>query len=245
MAVTGLYIARRIHHGLKEYVTVYASLVNSDVLPIFSNLNVRASQARDDEYERLALLPAPYDFDGDMSNIAAQAEEKGIVYYTTMTALRQTTLTLHAIGLFHILEQHLAELCHDGSFSISPPSDTKLSVVQKWFKTNYGLDFASFPAWPEIEKLRLLANTAKHGEGGSEKKLRKIWPEIFEDQGMKEILPEFPYMYTSTRLRLPLAGKDLFVTEIVYKEIATSVLAFVEQIFSHLKDRPNDLYVDG
>ena len=245
MPVTGRYIARRIHHGIIEYVSAYVQLIKSDILPVFSNLNARASEVRDEEYDRLTSLPAPYDFDGDMSDIAEQAQQKGLIFYTTMTALRQTTLTLHTIGLFHIIEQHLAELCRDGSFGIAPPTETKLSVVTQWFKTNYRLDLENLPSWPEIEKLRLLSNTAKHGEGGSEVKLRKVWPELFEDESIKELLPDFLYMYRSGRLRFPLAGKDLFVTEIVYERIATSALSFVGELFNHFKERADELFVDG
>ena len=53
-----------------------------------------------------------------MALLAERAHDKGLVFYETMYGLRQSVLNLFAVGLFHRLEQELADLCRDGAFMV-------------------------------------------------------------------------------------------------------------------------------
>lgn len=146
MQVTGHYMAHRVHRSTLPYVKAYGKYVLEDVLPIFKNLSERASTVTDAEFEQLGAQPATKECGDDMSCLVEAAQFKGQVFYNTMLAIRQTSLNLFAAGLFHLLEQQLAELCRDGAFEASPPSDTKLCVVACWYLRYFKLDLKKLSA---------------------------------------------------------------------------------------------------
>ncbi len=125
MAVHGLYMARRA--GISAaYVKTYGECVLGDVMSAFADLEKRADEVAEAEFARLGSEPAGEDCSGDMAAAAEAAEDKGQGFYDTMASLRQTMLNLVTAGLFHLLEQQLADLCRDGAFHVPPPNDTKL-----------------------------------------------------------------------------------------------------------------------
>lgn len=101
-------------------------------MPVFADLGRKADEVANAEFERLGAQPATDDTACDMSVLAEAANERGQASYETMSALRQATLNLFAAGLFHLVEQQLADLCRDGGFTVQPPTDTKLSVVAEY-----------------------------------------------------------------------------------------------------------------
>jgi hypothetical protein len=88
-----------------------------------------------------------------------------------MVSVRQTMLNLVAAGLFHLVEQQLADFCRDGCFNVAPPS-TGLEKATAWYRDHFDLDLPSLRAWRNVDELRLVANAFKHAEGGSASKLR-------------------------------------------------------------------------
>ena len=230
MPVTGHYMAQRVRHSAVPYVKTYDEWIRRDFLPTFSDLENKASQIADAEYQHLGSLPVGEDWNGDMSSAAEAAQDKGQAFYATIVAIRQTTLNLFSAGLFHLIEQQLASLCRDGAIEAEPPRDTKLEVVTDWYKQHFKLDLSALPAWQKIDELRLVANAVKHAEGSSAKQLRERCPELFQEPNLRELLPDFPQMYTSSRLCLPLAGEDIYVTEARFAEYRQAALAFATQI---------------
>ena len=154
----------------------------------------------------------------------------------------RTTLNLFAAGLFHLLEQQLANVCLDGAFDVPPPGDTKLSVVAGWYSRHFNLDFAALSAWPRIEELRLIANAVKHAEGGSAQRLRELRPELFQNPSLRDLFPDFPFMHTAPSLRLPLAGDDFYVTDERFSEYREAANRFLEEIAEHFEANAEDLY---
>jgi hypothetical protein len=245
MPVTGLYMTRRVHHSAIPYVGAYCQCVLRDVLPTFSALSERANEIVNAEFNRLGSQPAGEASDGDMSAEAEKAQEAGQAFYNTMFALRQTTLNLFATGLFHLLEQQLADLCRDGTFHKPPPRDTKLSIVAKWYQDHFDLNLKSLSAWPMIEQLQLIANSVKHGEGDSAKKLRARRPDLFRDPSRRALSSDVQEMLTPTSLRRPMAGEDLFVTERAFAEYAEASNAFVAAIAEHFAAHAEQHYLVG
>lgn len=162
-----------------------------------------------------------------------------------MTALRQTTLNLFAAGLFHLIEQQLAELCRDGTFYALPPSDTKLSVVADWCRKHFSLDLGSLASWPSIEQLRLIANSVKHGEGNSAAQLRTLRSELFHHPALSKLYPDQKYLYAPQPLRLPLAGEGLYVTEEVFAELSAAAMSFIAEIAAYFVAHAEDQYFVG
>lgn len=221
----------------------FGRYVMEDAVPVFTNLSDRADAIADLEFKRLGEQPAGEDCDGDMSIAAEAAEEKGQVFYDTMVAIRQTSLNLFAAGLFHLLEQQLADLCRDGAFTTALPRDTKLEIVSDWYSNNFGLDLRDLAAWPKINQLRLLANSVKHGEGKSAVELRAIRPDLFQNPHLSEFFRDFPEMNTAQVVRLPLAGEDIFVTTEVFSEFSEAANSWFAEIAEYFVANKDERYL--
>lgn len=242
MPVLGSLLARRFRRGAATYIAFYVATVQNEIIPTFANLNTRATQIADEEFKRLSSQPAGEDCDGHLGSLAEAAQEKGEIFYNTMDALRRTSLTLYAVGLFHLLEQQLCDLCRDGSFGVEPPGDTKLEGLVTWYGKHFGVDLRALPTWNAIDELRLLANTAKHGTGASSKQLRTLRPDLFEDPRLRELLPDAPDLYTARHVRLPLAGQDLFVSDDTFAAYGAAAFDFINEIAQHFEARADDLF---
>ncbi|KQV88064.1 hypothetical protein ASC91_14620 [Pelomonas sp. Root1237] len=212
------------------YVAGYTETVQTEILPVFSGLNERASRIAEAEFARLGAEPASHEFDGDFGDFADGAQEAGEAFYNTMDSLRRTSLTLYAVGLFHLLEQLLCDLCRDASFDVNPPSDTKLDVVADWYRRHFRVDLRALPSWQRVDELRLVANTAKHGAGSSATQLRALRPDLFEDPSLRELMPDAPELYTASHVRLPLAGQDLFISAQDFAAYARATGDFLDEI---------------
>ena len=242
MPITGRNLARRFRRDLATHIAVFVEAVQTTVFPTFSGLNVKAKQVADQEFLRLSSEPVGSNSDGDASTLAEIAQEKGEVYYNTMHSLHCTSIALHTVGLFHLLEQKLCDCCRDASFGIDPPSDTKLDIVSKWYQQHFLLNLENLSQWKSINELRHLANTIKHGEGGSSKKLRALRPDLFEDPRLKDLMPDFPKLYTTSSIRLPIAGQDVFASEEIFSEYGTAVFEFINEISKHFESKADDLF---
>src|SRR6185312_12755231 len=128
---------------------------------------------QDAAYQELMSQPVGEHYSGDGSEEAEYAFEAGLSFYQSITDMYQATLNLFAAGLFHVIEQQLAELTRDGAIE-GEVSDTKLQVVIDWYNQHFHIDLTRFPSWSVINELRLVANTTKHAEGSAARQLRGI-----------------------------------------------------------------------
>lgn len=159
-----------------------------------------------------------------------------------MITIRQTSLNLFAVGLFHLLEQQLADLCRDSTFGVEPPSDTALKNVSIWYYDNFDLDLSSLFIWPKIEQLRLLSNTVKHGEGVSATKLRSVRPDLFINPNLCELWRNFPEMIAAQNVRMRLAGEDIFVTTDIFSEFCLAANSLFTEIAEFFGCHENEEY---
>lgn len=240
MPVGAHYIAGRVSRAPLCLVKAYVRWVLDDVLPTFSTLSARARAFADAEFDRLSRQLDPDEDDGSVA--ADQAEGAGQTFFNTLFAIRQGSLNLFAVGLFHLLEQQLADLCRDGAFPVRPPNDTKLDLTTTWLAKNFALDLSALPAWPDIDQLRLLANTVKHGEGSSATQLRVVRPDLFEDPNLRAVLPDIPWLYTSKIALHPISGEDVFVTQEVFESFGQAAIQLLEQIAAHFHERTGTYY---
>jgi|SRR5215472_13366004 len=88
-------------------------------------------------------------------------------------------LNLMAAALFHLLEQQLAAIGQDSSFSQSGMPCVKLLDLANWYAVHVGVDLRALNSWNSINELRLLANVVKHAEGNSSEELRELRPDLF------------------------------------------------------------------
>jgi hypothetical protein len=211
------------------------------VVPVFGDLEKRADEVAEAAFERYGAEPAGEDFNDDMGDFAERAHDQGIAFYQTMSAIRQSILNLLAVGLFHLVEQQLADLCRDASFDVPPPADTKIAVVANWYRDHFGLDLSALPDWATMNELRLVANTVKHAEGGAAEGLRNIRPQLFQHPAVVD-LPEGNFG-VALPVHMPLAGEDVYVSEEVLRGYSEAANRFFENIANYFDENSDSYYL--
>ena len=158
MAVGGLYIAYRIRRMVLPFVRVYGQWVEERIIPMSEQLQKMANAVEQETYDELMSQPAGEDYSGDGSDEAEAAHDIGLSFYEDISKMYQATLNLFSAGLFHVMEQQLADLTRDGAIE-KKASETPLKEVIEWYKKGFQLDLEQFPAWSVIDELRLVANS--------------------------------------------------------------------------------------
>ena len=235
--MNGYYLASQVWALLVTYLFAYKECVLSDILPAFANLDERANEYADAVYRDLVSQPAGEDCDGDLSGFAEDAFQAGLEYYLTKSELRQASINLYTAGLFHFLEQHLADIGNDAGFE-APPRDTALNALLDWYDHNVGVRLEKLSGWQSLLELKLLANCIKHGEGHSAEALDALAPHYFENPIMRE--------YTKSEFKLPrdvdrpLGGHGIFVTVEDFERLSDAALQFARHLHDVLKEHGED-----
>lgn len=240
MAVSGLYMSDRVRLSAVRRISAYGECVLRDLMPAFADLEKKADAVGTAEYERLGAQPAGDDWDGDMSVLAEAAEDKAEWFYSTMSDMSQAILNLFAVGLFHLLEQELANLCIDGAFTVDPPLDSKLERVAAWYSRHFQLDLSTLSSWPNIDELRLVANVAKHAEGSSARQLRESRPTLFQNPVLRKVDSEAALR--PWPVEGPLFGEGLYVTAEVLQEFVEGAVRFASDIAQYFDAHGEDYY---
>jgi hypothetical protein len=221
-------------------VLAYGECVRRDVMPSFSDLEQKADQIAEAEYNRLGSAPVRDDCAVDMASLAEAAHDKGLAFYETMFGIRQAVQNLFVVGLFHLLEQELADLCCDGAITVPPPAESRLAVLVAWYSRYFRLDLEMLPAWPTVDELRLVANATKHAEGSSVQQLRIRRPELFHSPVLREIHSLVrPIAWPVHR---PLSGEDLYVTPELFQQYAEASVNLVSDVAHYFEEHSAELY---
>lgn len=202
-------------HRWKEYVASlvtpdfqrFGDVVRTRILPVFDGINQEADDLAKQRYHELVSSAVPHDNWDDGGAIADLAMEAGYDHYDMLVSMRSATLNLYAAALYHLTEQHIADL-HAMILDNHQRNKIPPAEAIKWFKNDVGLNLKGLPSWPVINELRLVANAVKHGEGHSAAELRKLRPDLF-------VLPQFKGRGIEThrlRVRKPLFGQDIYVS---------------------------------
>jgi hypothetical protein len=183
--------------------------MDDHIIPMGNQLEGMADAVQNKAYETLMARPVGEDYCGDGSDEAEHAFDIGLSFYENISDMYQTTLNLFAAGLFHAVEQQLADLTRDGAIEIAAP-DTQLQRVQAWYLRHFELDLERFPSWAAVDELRLVANTTKHAEGPAARQLREIRPRLFQKPILRKVDPDTPIFHMP--VNLPLGGDGLYIT---------------------------------
>ena len=209
MAVQGSHIAWRIRIVALPFLRAYGQWVEERIIPLASQLTAMAEAVEKQAYDEQMSQSVGEYYSGDGSPEAEYAYNVGLLFYENISDIYQGTLNLFAAGLFHVSEQQLAYLTKDGAFGIEG-SNTRLQSVMDWYTQHFQIDLAQFPSWSLIEELRHVANTTKHAEGSSEKRLRSIHPGLFQNPVLRNDDPNVPVFLMP--VHVPLGGEGLYVT---------------------------------
>jgi hypothetical protein len=239
MAVAGGYISWRIRATVLPFVRVYGQWVEERIIPMSEQLQGMADKVHEEAYENLMSQPVGDDYTGDGSEEAETANDIAISFYQNISGMYQGTLNLFSAGLFHVVEQQLADMTRDGAIR-QPVSDTKLDVVVKWYGNNCGIDFTKFSSWSVIEELKLLANTTKHAEGPSAKQLREKNPTLFQYPSFRNEPIHKAVLHAP--LSRPLGGDGLYVTGDEFRTYHKAVMEFFEELRRYFDDHSEEYF---
>lgn len=196
------YIRQNIDE-LQCYATVFTDRISR----AFENLEVEAKELQQREYKKIAASwTAP---DEDDSAIAEKAYFAGVDFYLMTDAIRLGIINLMVAGLYHLFEQQATVLADNVLPKPASPSQSKFARERlRDMVQGLGLDVTGFKSWSQLNELRLISNTVKHGDGSSAEELRKLQPQLFQNPvSVFDVAP----LYTPP-LR-PLVGEGLYLTE--------------------------------
>ena len=150
---------------------MYGQWVEEHVIPLSQQLQRMAETVERETYDDLITQTVGGEYLGDGSEEAEAARDVGLSFYQDISKMYRATLNLFSAGLFHLLEQQLADLTRDAAME-KEVSHTTLEAVVDWYKKHCQLDLTRFSLWSLIDELRLVANTTKHAEEPSANQLR-------------------------------------------------------------------------
>jgi hypothetical protein len=189
-------------------IETFAQCLVDRILPTFNKLEDEASEIQEKENERLCMLSGP---DDDGETIAKQAHEAGEDHYTRFSYMRQGIINMFCAGLYHLFEQHLFNIYRLEILGIGTKVEDDLSVnnVKQKLLERTGINIETVGNWLIFNELRLIANTVKHADGYSSKRLKEIKANLFYNPA----LAGSPTLKSKPGPVLkPMFGEDLYVT---------------------------------
>jgi hypothetical protein len=198
-----------------------------------SDISHEAEGVADHTWQELGSLPGREDV--DMGDLADFAHEAGAAHYMTLRGIRHGLINMFAAGLHHIFEQqfvqfHRRELLD--AFENRHP-DLFTFIEGKRRLLLHGINVEDFRAWRKLSELRLVANTVKHAEGDSAKRLRECRPDLFSSPDLKAM--GIDGIATNTPIFMPLVGEDLFVLEGDIDSYRDAILDFWKELIAGLE----------
>ena len=213
-----------------EFVPQLNAVVNALEKRLLPNLEeekieLESNRIAEEDWERFMSMSATGN--EDPTDFADRAQNAGISHYTLMYGIRQGMLNLFAAALYHAFEQQVMFFHRKNVLCLceeNDPSKFRLSVFECRLK-KYGIKIKKFSSWSKIDdELRLVANTVKHAEGSSSKKLRKKRPDLFENPQISGLSVPTPKVFQ------PLVGDNLYVSLQDIKNYRDHLIQFWQEL---------------
>jgi len=210
----------------------FRDVVGKKVLPVFDNFMQEARDHGDTWFrEQIAgIEPDHPDREAGIAYFADEAMNRTVDYADTLVGMYFASTGLYILGLFHLFEQHLADLPLRVYDNYNYESAIDLAEVVAWLKDEISVNVKTFRSWKTIAELKLVANTVKHAEGGAARKLRRVRPDLF-------ILPKFrseskhkKKARMPGRIRRPLLGEDIYITPDEFELYAQATIDFWNEL---------------
>jgi hypothetical protein len=163
------YYESNRNHIFDKIVSIKETIFDR-LLPVYNNIEEEAKKVEEEKLKELAKTFNPETMDA--GDAYQEAWEEGAEHYTLQHAMKTEFLLSTATWLFHLFEKDCREMCPK---LYNKPEDLKTELEKM------GINCDDNSNWYKINtELRLVANTIKHGEGGSYNKLKTLKPNYFE-----------------------------------------------------------------
>ena len=206
-------------------------VVTKRLLPTFDTVGTKALKHGEEWFRGKAAGLDPLDNDQyeAAAYFADKAMDETLAFADMLVAMYFASVGLYSVGLFHLFEQHFADLPLQILEAHTYSKEIKLKEVADWLKADVSIDVTAFTTWPVIDELRLVANTIKHAEGGSATVLRGRRPDLFIHPADREEggCPATPLQ---SRVRKPLFGEDLYLTTDDFSRYVEGVITFWSEL---------------
>jgi hypothetical protein len=216
---------------LQEFVPQLRAIVEvleKRTLPAFAGIEQEAEAVSEEIWE--AFMSAPGTGDEDPGDFAEAAEQAGVSHYMLLDGIRQGMVNLFAAALYHAFEQQVMLFLRKQVLDLRDENNPKLfqlAEFQKRLKA-LGIDITKFSSWAKVDELRLVANTVKHAEGDSARKLHQMRPDLFEHSKVSGISPSLGKGLP--RVFQPLVGEDLYVPLTDVQQYRDSLVGFWKEL---------------
>jgi len=173
-----------------DLVRAYSSGVADRVLPGFNDIEAEANAAREAYFSSRMNQVAGYDGPWeDEGAVADDAQEHGFGVYTDLEFVRQQITGLAIAGLYHLWERLLKEFLEASFRAVDSPVTPQtvrradFNVIIVWLRERFGWDIEAEEFFADLDRLHLVANVVKHGDGKSCEALLEKAPQLFRDFG--------------------------------------------------------------
>lgn len=172
-----------------DLVRAYANGVSRRVLTVFDDMAAEADAASDAHYEEAISKPADGDGPG-ADEIADEAHEHGFAVWCDLVFVSRQVLGVAVAGLYHLWERLTKEFLFREFLSHSLNRGVlKKEISQANFaqivcclrEMGWRVEEEGF--YSQLDRLHLIANVAKHGDGTSCDTLLSQAPSLFRDFG--------------------------------------------------------------
>ncbi len=232
MSLNNRYWRRVFRSDFVPQLSAIIETLERRLIPQFEGINAEAEKVSEEAWDRFMSMPSTGD--EDPGDFAEAAQEAGVLHYSLMNGIRQGMLNLFAVALYHAFEQQLMLFYRKEVLHPAEENDLKLFALSVLTERlhNFGVAVEELPSWNEVNELRIVANTVKHAEGSSARKLRSIRPDLFKDPATAD-LSFAPASYP--RVFQPLVGEDLFVSIDDIKDYHGHLVRFWEDFYVALQ----------
>lgn len=228
-------------HFLKSHnthrMTTMLEVLEDRLLPCFQNIENEAQVKSDEAWQSFSGMACgengPMIDEGEAAEMAQAA---GYEHYEALTVARQTLLNSFAVSTYHLWEQQLLAFHRRQLLRPWEETDARLFTLKEIEKRlqAVGVEASEFDSWKDMAIYRLLANTIKHADGDSAERLKVLRPQWFISPSLKDSHLPFPGIPIS-RVYLPLAGEDVFVTIDDVRAMVSSAVRFWTDLISGLE----------
>lgn len=227
--VDATYWRDRVRDDFIPQIGAFERCLLKRVLPGFETISEEADEVQKEAYEKLG----PGHEDSDYHAALDAAWEKSLAFYVLTDGVRQGVINLFAAGLYHAFEQQLLIFCRRGLLGPRAHPDPTKAEQAIPVLAAVGLDPNHFTSWKRIfEEMRHIANVVKHAEGHSERELRKLRPDLFQN-------PDLGGPAAALRGRLPvdqpLMGDGIYVTVDEISSQVKCLIAFWDELAERLE----------
>lgn len=188
-------------------IAKYVETLECRLLPTFDGLRgeVEAmTQSRSEAYEQSEQIQSWLPPEQAHEAIFEAAME----HYDMALSIKQGLHNMFAAGLFHLFEQQVQE------FHMKALYQARMRFahdVLKLWDAHLGVDVLNAKDRHNLDELRELANTVKHGDGRAAEVLYKLNPVLFQNEWDRQLPPDFGVIVHKPSLFAPMYGEDIYV----------------------------------